>query len=225
MPAKILIIEDDEIILRFLSLALKTNNYEIIDAKNGITGINQCMSQKPDLVLLDLGLPDIDGMKVIEEIRKVSQTPIIIISARDRDKDKIAALDYGANDYITKPFNIDEVLARIRVSLRSVKAIEEDKPFIFKELKIDFNKHKVFVNEEDIHLTPIEFKILQLLVQYQGKVLTHKFIQDKVWGYDTMDNYQTLRVFIGSIRKKIETENMNSLIITEIGVGYRFNDD
>lgn len=225
MAAKILIIEDDDVILRFLSLALKTNNYDIIDSKNGVQGINHYISHKPDLVLLDLGLPDIDGMEVIQEIRQIANTPIIIISARDRDKDKINALDEGANDYITKPFNIDEVIARIRVSLRGVMEFEENKPFIFKDLQIDFDKHKVYIKDKEVHLTPIEFKILQLLVQYQGKVLTHKFIQDKVWGYDTMDNYQTLRVFIGSIRKKIETENMSSLIITEIGIGYRFNDD
>jgi two-component system KDP operon response regulator KdpE len=225
MAIKILIIEDDDVILRFLSLALKTNKYEILTSKNGISGINLILSHQPDLILLDLGLPDLDGMKVIEEIRKTSKIPIIVISARDRDKDKIFALDQGANDYITKPFNIDEVLARIRVSLRGLKEIKENEPFIFKALKIDFDKHKVYVNDNEVHLTPIEFKILQLLVQYQGKVLTHKLIQDKVWGYDTVDNYQTLRVFIGSIRKKIETERMSSLIITEVGVGYRFNDE
>lgn len=226
MQSKILIVEDDQVILRFLGLALKTNGYDIIDARNGLLGINLFISHNPDLVLLDLGLPDIEGMEVIKEIRKISDKPIIIISARDRDLDKIDALDNGANDYITKPFNIGEVLARVRVSLRGTIKINENKTFIYGDLTIDFDRHKVFVEEEEVHLTPIEFKILETLVKYQGKVLTHKYLQNETWGYETVDNYQTLRVFIASIRKKIEKENkINQYIITEVGVGYRFNDE
>jgi two-component system KDP operon response regulator KdpE len=226
MQSKILIVEDDQVILRFLALALKTNGYDVIDARNGLLGINLFISHNPDLVLLDLGLPDIEGMEVIKEIRKISDKPIIIISARDRDLDKIEALDNGANDYITKPFNIGEVLARVRVSLRGIIKINENKTFVYSDLTIDFDRHKVFVEEEEVHLTPIEFKILETLVKYQGKVLTHKFLQSETWGYETVDNYQTLRVFIASIRKKIEKENrINQYIITEVGVGYRFNDE
>jgi two-component system KDP operon response regulator KdpE len=223
---KILIIEDDQVILRFLNLALKTSGYEVIEAKNGILGISLFISHNPDLVLLDLGLPDIDGTEVIKELKKIADKPIIIISARDRDSDKISALDDGANDYITKPFNIGEVLARIRVSLRGTIKLNENKEFIYNDLKLDFNKHKVYVKEEEVHLTPIEFKILETMVNYQGKVLTHKFLQKEIWGYETLDNYQTLRVFIASIRKKIENQNNpNQYIVTEIGVGYRFNDE
>ena len=226
MQSKILIIEDDPVILRFLGLALKTNGYEVVDARNGLLGINLFISHNPDLILLDLGLPDIDGMEVISEVRKTSEVPIIIISARDRDLDKINALDNGANDFITKPFNIGEVLARVRVSLRGILKIAEDNIFTYNGLSIDFDRHKVFVEDEEVHLTPIEFKILGILVKYQGKVLTHKLLQSETWGYETVDNYQTLRVFIASIRKKIEKENrINQYIITEVGVGYRFNDE
>lgn len=224
--SKILIIEDDPVILRFLKLALKTNGYDVIEANNGLLGISLFISHNPDLVLLDLGLPDIDGMEVIAELRKISAKPIIIISARDRDADKIYALDNGANDYVTKPFNIGEVLARVRVSLRGITTISENNVFVYNDLEIDFDRHKVTVEGEEVHLTPIEFKILETFVKYRGKVLTHKFLQNEAWGYETVDNYQTLRVFIAAIRKKIEKENkFNQYILTEVGVGYRFNDD
>jgi two-component system KDP operon response regulator KdpE len=226
MSAKILIIEDDQVILRFLGLALETNGYEVLDARNGLLGINLYLSHNPDLVLLDLGLPDIDGTEVLEELKKIADKPIIIISARDRDVDKIEALDNGANDYITKPFNVGEVLARVRVALRGAIKINENQIFVYRDLSIDFDRHKVVLNGSEVHLTPIEYKILEVFIKYQGKVLTHKFLQKEVWGYETVDNYQTLRVFIASIRKKLEPENgLNQFIITEVGVGYRFNDE
>jgi two-component system KDP operon response regulator KdpE len=222
---KILLIEDDDVIQRFLTLALKTNGYDVCQAKDGSIALAQLSNMTFDLILLDLGLPDMDGMDVLFQIRSLSQTPVIIISARGRESDKVNALDQGANDYITKPFNMGEVLARIRVALRN-----HDTPmtqvFDYRGLTVDFERYLVHVDGDEIHLTPLEFKMLTLLIHYQGKVLTHSFIQDKVWGYQTTDDYQTLRVFMASIRKKIQRKTQHeSLIMTEIGVGYRFRDD
>lgn len=223
---KILVIEDDSVILKFLKLALETNHYEVLVAKQAAIGLNAVLNQSPDLVLLDLGLPDMDGMDVIKEIRNIGQIPIIIISARGRESDKVSALDLGANDYVTKPFNIGEVLARVRVALRNQTNQNKTVEFRFKDLIIDFEKYKVHLKEEEIHLTPIEFKLLELLIEHQGKVLTHNFIQEKIWGYQTVDDYQSLRVFMANIRKKIETnQQAYDYILTEVGVGYRFKDD
>lgn len=227
MNEKILIIEDDEIIIRFLTLALKTKNYEPILAKNGVEGINMVINELPDVILLDLGLPDIDGIEVIKQVRSFSEIPIIVVSARDKENEKVEALDLGANDYLTKPFNVGELLARIRVSLR-FRTLQNNNSSIFEfgELIVDFEKRKVSIRTKEIHLTPIEFRLLSLLIQYQGKVLTHSFIQKSVWGYDSNDDYQSLRVFMASIRKKIEDDTNHPMyIITEIGVGYRFSDE
>lgn len=221
---RVLLIEDDRAIQRFLTLILETNGYEVLQAFDGATSIAVLLNQNVDLILLDLGLPDIDGMDVLKEIRDRMATPIIIISARGREQDKIDALDQGANDYITKPFNVGEVLARIRVALRN---INEPLPssITYKCLKIDFERHEVTYLDQDIHLTPIEFKMLALLMTHQGKVLTHGYIQEQVWGYQSMDDYQTLRVFMASIRKKIAVFNKDeTYITTEIGIGYRFVD-
>lgn len=220
----ILIIEDDKTIGNFLKISLKTNNYKYFIAENGLTGISLFLSNNPDLVLLDLGLPDIDGVEVLEQIRMKSDVPVIIISARGQEKEKIAALDSGADDYITKPFNIGELLARIRVAIRryTPKSAEND---IFKlhSLKVDFERRKVFHKDEEIHLTPLEYKMLELLINNSGKVLTHKFIQEKVWGYASTDDYQSVRVFMANIRRKIEDDTSKpKYIITEVGVGYRF---
>ena len=222
----ILIIEDDKVILKFLKLALETNGYQISGTDQGSIGLNIVLNQNPDLILLDLGLPDIDGMQVIDEVRKISKTPIIVISARGRENDKVFALDRGANDYVTKPFNIGEVLARIRVSLRDQQMNIENKQFVFKNLLFDSEKHVVKINNQIIHLTPLEFKLLELLIIHQGKVLTHSYIQGKIWGYQTQDDYQSLRVFMASIRKKLNSIDKNSqYIVTEVGVGYRFIDE
>jgi len=222
--SKILIIEDDKVIAKFLKMALETNHYEVIDTSEGLLGIDRFKNERPDVVLLDLGLPDIDGMDVLSHIRLDSQVPIIIISARGREQEKVTALDAGADDYVTKPFNISELLARVRVALRKRNSVLVE-VFEYRGLKVDFNRHQVFLQEEEIHLTPIEFKLLSLLIEYQGKVLTHSFIQSKIWGYDTVDDYQSLRVFMASIRKKIEQDSKNPhYILTELGVGYRFID-
>jgi len=226
MNKKILVIEDDEIISKFLSVALKTNNYDYIKAENGVEGISLFMTNNPDLILLDLGLPDIDGMEVLSQIRSQSDIPIIIISARGREKEKVNALDMGADDYLTKPFNIGELLARIRVAFRKALPSIKNNIFEIRNLKMDFEKRKIFIDDEEIHLTPIEYKLLSLLVENRGKVLTHSFIQKKIWGYEAIDDFQSLRVFMASIRRKIENDTNNpQYILTEIGVGYRLIDE
>ncbi|MDD3123169.1 MAG: response regulator transcription factor [Candidatus Izemoplasmatales bacterium] len=225
MSFKILLIEDDPVILRFLNLAIKTEGYETSTANNGVFGVNMFINSSPDLILLDLGLPDIDGMDVIKEIRKSANTPIIVISARETEQDKVQALDSGANDFITKPFNIGEVLARVRVWLREKPNSENESTFELLDLFVDFEKRIITVAGKEVHFTPIEYKLLELLIQHKGKVLTHNFIQNKIWGYSTVDDYQSLRVFMASIRRKIETEDKScQYILTEVGVGYRFRD-
>lgn len=215
----ILIIEDDKSIAKLLELTLKTRDYKVKVASNGLTGLSIFLSEKPELVLLDLGLPDIDGIEIIKQIREIDQTPIIVISARDSEEEKVKALDADANDYLTKPFMSEELLARIRGCLRRTKINNKDE-FESNGLKINFVSHQVFVDDNEIHLTPLEFKMLDLFVNNKGRVLTHKFIQKEVWGYDLNDDYQSLRVFILNLRKKICINNHN-YIHTEIGIGYR----
>ncbi|MBU9728018.1 response regulator [Diplocloster modestus] len=222
----VLIIEDDKSILNFLGISMKTNGYSYDIAENGLNGISLFMTNKPDLILLDLGLPDIDGTEVIKQVRMTSKTPIIVISSRGQEKEKVEALDLGANDYLTKPFSVNELFARIRVAMRSTYPIETaDEIFTLDALKIDFEKRQVFIDEEEIHLTPIEYKILVLLVKNAGKVLTHTYIQNEIWGYSEFGEHQSLRVFMANIRRKIEKDtNHPRYIMTEVGVGYRFVD-
>lgn len=224
MNKNILLIEDDPAIIRLLKIALETNDYKAIVAKNGITGISLFLSEHPDLILLDLGLPDVDGMEVINQVRAISKTPIIVVSARSDEEEKVECLDNGADDYVTKPFNVQELMARIRVCLRKVNKVDNtNQIFETKDLKIDFDKYLAYLNNEPIHFTPIEFKILKLLIDNRGKVLTHKFIQNEIWGYDSLDEYQSLRVYMAALRKKIEKNTSKpEYIITEIGIGYRF---
>jgi len=223
--AKILIIEDDKVIGKFLTMALKTNQHDVYVTMYGVSGLEWFQHEHPDLILLDLGLPDVDGMDVLAMIRKESNVPVIVISARGKETEKVLALDGGADDYVTKPFNSSELLARIRVALRKTNQINLPNVFKYKDLKIDFDKHKVFMADEELHLTPIEFKLLGLLIRHQGKVLTHAFIQKEIWGYESNDDYQSLRVFMAAIRKKIESDpKIPTYIITELGVGYRFID-
>ena len=226
MAAKILIIEDDQAIVRLMRLALKTNGYDSIVANTGVDGISIFLQDKPNLVLLDMGLPDIDGFEVLKQIRIVSEAPVIIVSARDREIEKVKALDEGANDYVTKPFNIGELLARIRVAFRLAKPIEDEHVFKLDYLMVDFDKRRVMVDDKEIHLTPIEFKLLKLLIDYKGKVLTHSFINKEIWGYSTDDDYQSLRVFMATLRRKIERDTNNPrFILTEVGIGYRMRDE
>lgn len=226
MNKSVLIIEDDKSIQKFLSMALTKEGYEVFTSENGIDGISTFYNYSPDLILLDLGLPDFDGSKVLEALRETSDIPIIIISARDRENEKISALDSGADDYIVKPFGVGEVLARIRAALRRYSPKDAaEKEFTLDYLTVDFNRRLVFVHGKEVHFTPLEYKMLCVMIEYRGKVMTHKNIQDKVWDTPTNDEYQTLRVFIANIRRKIEDDGSNPrYIITEIGVGYRFAD-
>lgn len=220
----ILIVEDDKTIQNFLKVTLKTQNYNYIIAETGLSGLSLFYANRPDLVLLDLGLPDIEGIEVLKEIRQNSSIPIIVVSARSSETEKVMALDYGSDDYVTKPFNAAELLARIRAALRHCLKEKVSEPiFELDYLKVDFERRHVWVKDQEIHLTPIEYKMLVLLITNRGKVLTHHFIQENVWGYETTDDYQSLRVFMANIRRKIEIDSSSPhFIITEVGVGYRF---
>lgn len=224
MYQSILIIEDDKGIVKLVSIALETNNYQVTKTSVGKEGIDLITNMSFDLVLLDLGLPDIDGMEVLKKIKEISDVPIIIISARFKEEEKVLALESGADDYLTKPFGVNELLARVKVVIRryNVNAIESV-IMHFGDLTIDFDKRIAEINKDESHLTPIEFNILKYLINNYGKVCTHKMIQEKVWGYDSSDDYQSLRVFIGNIRRKIKDDVANpKYIATEAGIGYRF---
>ena len=220
----ILIVEDDKTIQNFLKVTLKTQNYNYIIAETGLSGLSLFYANRPDLVLLDLGLPDIEGIEVLKQIRQNSSIPIIVVSARSSETEKVMALDYGSDDYVTKPFNAAELLARIRAALRHCLKEKVSEPiFELDYLKVDFERRHVWVKDQEIHLTPIEYKMSVLLITNRGKVLTHHFIQENVWGYETTDDYQSLRVFMANIRRKIEIDSSSPhFIITEVGVGYRF---
>jgi two-component system KDP operon response regulator KdpE len=222
----ILIVEDDAPIRNLITTTLKAHEYKYLTAQNGESAIMQASSYNPDIVLLDLGLPDIDGVEVIKKIRTWSEMPIIVISARSEDYDKIEALDAGADDYLTKPFSVEELLARIRVTTRRLSvihsAIQSESLFTNGNLKIDYAAGCAYINGNELHLTPIEYKLLCLLSQNVGKVLTHTFITQKIWGVAWERNVASLRVFMATLRKKIEIEsNSPQYIQTHIGVGYR----
>ena len=223
----VLVIEDDKMIQNFLKVTLQTQGYDYIIAENGLSGLSLFCADHPDLILLDLGLPDVDGIEIIKQIRQSSSTPIIVVSARSSEQEKVMALDYGSDDYVTKPFNAAELLARIRAALRhSIKEKVSEAIFELTYLKVDFERRRVWIKEQEIHFTPIEYKMLVLLIINRGKVLTHHFIQENVWGYETTDDYQSLRVFMANIRRKIEIDSSNPrFIMTEVGVGYRFAEE
>lgn len=229
---KLLIIEDEKNISNFMSNTLKSHDYKTIQAFSGNEGISLITSQCPDLILLDLGLPDIDGLDIISEVRKWSNNPIIVVSARTREDDKVNALDLGADDYITKPFGTSELLARIRTSLRHSNQMGTDSsnsihPYKCEDLMIDFDKRIVTVAEKQIHLTPVEYKIVSYLAQNSGKVVTHKTLMTSIWGpFSDTDNNKILRVNMANIRHKIEQNPAQpQYIFTEVGVGYRLKED
>ena len=221
----ILVVEDDAPVRNLITTTLKAHDYKFITAQNGNNAIMEASSHNPDIVLLDLGLPDMDGVEVIERIRTWSDMPIIVISARSEDKDKIDALDAGADDYLTKPFSVEELLARLRVTQRRLSANRNEgagSVFINGALRIDYAAGCAYLGEEELHLTPIEYKILCLLAANVGKVLTHTFITQKIWGAAWENNVASLRVFMATLRKKIEaTPDTPQYIQTHIGVGYR----
>ena len=223
----ILVVEDDKAVRNLITTTLETQDYQFHTASTGGESILEAISHKPDIIILDLGLPDMDGIDIIKKIRTWSNVPIIVVSARSEDRDKIDALDAGADDYLTKPFSVEELLARLRVTLRRVqydyiKNTQNDSVFITGGLKIDYAAGCVWVDEKEIHLTPIEYKLLCLLAKNVGKVLTHNFILKEVWVNALPDDTPSLRVFMATLRKKIEKVPSNPKYIqTHIGVGYR----
>ena len=223
----ILIVEDDKPVRNLITTTLRTHEYNYITAENGAEAIMEASTHNPNIVLLDLGLPDMDGVDVIKRIRSWSVMPIIVISARSEDRDKIEALDSGADDYLTKPFSVEELLARIRVAQRRLTIMQPDRDgqssvFTNGELRIDFAAGCAYLGEEQIHLTPIEYKLLCLLAANVGKVLTHTFITQKIWGSSWQNDIASLRVFMATLRKKLETSpDSPRYIQTHIGVGYR----
>ncbi len=227
----ILIVEDEKPICKFITVSLKAQGYKCIDTQNGKTAISMVASYNPDVIILDLGLPDIDGLDVISEIREFSRTPIIIVSARGQDNEKVEALDMGADDYLTKPFSVVELLARIRVAIRHSEMSDLSPDiisnfFVNSELNINFTNREIIVRNEEVHLTPLEFKIMELMIKNRGKVLTHNYILKEVWGNYINDDKKSLRVFMANLRRKIEKDPADpKFIMTEVGVGYRFKEE
>lgn len=225
--ALILVVEDDAPVRNLITTTLKTHEYKHIVAPNGETAVMEASSHNPDIILLDLGLPDIDGIEVIKRIRSWSNVPIIVISARSEDADKIEALDSGADDYLTKPFSVEELLARLRVTQRRLAMINADgsangSVFTNGKLKIDFAAGCAYLDGNELHLTPIEYKLLCLMAKNVGKVLTHTYITQKVWGSSWENDVASLRVFMATLRKKLESApDSPQYIQTHIGVGYR----
>ncbi len=223
--SSILIVEDDSAVRNLIVTTLDTNNYKYLTAPNGKTAVMEAASHNPDIILLDLGLPDMDGVEIIRKIRTWSDVPIIVISARSEDTDKIEALDSGADDYLTKPFSVDELLARIRVTQRRILGIQKTSSvFVNGDLTIDYAAGSVTMNQEEIHLTPIEYKLLCLLAKNVGKVLTHTYITHEIWGSSYENEIGSLRVFMATLRKKLEGQSQKQQYIqTHIGIGYRMN--
>jgi two-component system, OmpR family, KDP operon response regulator KdpE len=221
----ILIIEDEPALQRFLRVTLTAQNFNVIEAPTGEQGLRHAATSVPDLVILDLGLPDIDGMEVIKKLREWSTIPIIIVSARGREQDKVIALDAGADDYLTKPFGVHELLARVRVVLRHLATTQRDSgDSIFQggDLKVDLSLREVTVAGNPVHLTPNEFKLLTALIKNAGKVMTHRQLLREVWGPGAGEETHYLRVYMNQLRQKLETEAARPKhLLTEPGVGYR----
>ena len=223
----ILVVEDDASVRNLITTTLRAQDQKYLTAQNGSSAILEASSHNPDIILLDLGLPDMDGVEIIKKIRTWSTVPIIVISARSEDTDKIDALDAGADDYLTKPFSVEELLARLRVTQRRLaitnsESTSKSSVFTNGQLSIDYAAGCACLNGEELHLTPIEYKLLCLLAQNIGKVLTHTFITQKIWGSSWDNDIASLRVFMATLRKKLEnTSGSHQYIQTHIGVGYR----
>jgi two-component system KDP operon response regulator KdpE len=222
VKSRILIVDDEQAIRRFLHNALESGEFVLCEAENGHAALAVAVSLRPDLILLDLGLPDIDGIEVIRRLREWSMVPIIVLSVRDREKDKVAALNAGADDYLTKPFGIGELLARIQVVLRRSQKLIPEPVFSDGGLTVDLARRRVTAQGTDIQLTPTEYELLRLLVSHAGKVLTHSQILKHLWGLTYLEQPHVLRVNISNLRRKIEAiPSRPRHIITEPGVGYR----
>ena len=223
----ILVVEDDKAVRSLITTTLDTQNYRFRSASTGADAVLEAVSHNPDILLLDLGLPDMDGTEIIRKVRTWSNMPIIVVSARSEDTDKIDALDAGADDYLTKPFSVEELLARLRATVRRLNAVQNVLPVqnaVFQngELKIDYAAGCAYLKNEELHLTPIEYKLLSVLAKNVGKVLTHRYITKEIWGTSWDNDVASLRVFMGTLRKKIEpSPDSVQYIQTHVGVGYR----
>ena len=219
---KILIIDDEPQVRRLLRLSLEANDFKVIEAADGKEGLLSASMHHPDIILLDLGLPDMDGLSALKQLREWSQVPVIVLTVQDAEDTKINILDSGADDYVTKPFNTGELLARIRVSIRHSMKLDESPVFTSGHLQVDLNLRIVKVNQQEIKLTATEYSLLALFIRHAGKVLTHTHIIKEIWGIPYTDNIQIIRVHIAQLRKKIERNpTLPELLITEPGVGYR----
>jgi len=225
----ILLIEDEPQMRRFLRITLQTQGYRLVEAANAQEGLLQATTRNPDVVLLDLGLPDLDGLEVTKRLREWTQTPIIVISAREQEQDKVKALDAGADDYLTKPFSAGELLARIRVALRHVArqiAGKQEPVFALHNLRVDLAQRQVFIDNTEVHLTPIEYKLLTVLIRHAGKVITHRQLLREVWGPAHGNEVQYLRVYMTQLRHKLENDPTRPrFLMNEPGIGYRLKYD
>jgi two-component system KDP operon response regulator KdpE len=225
----ILLIEDEQQMRRFLRITLQSQGYRLVEAATGNEGLLQAASRNPDIVLLDLGLPDMDGLEVTNRLREWTQTPIIVISAREQEQDKVKALDAGADDYLTKPFNANELMARIRVAVRhSVRGRSgrSEPVFTIDNLRVDLSQRQVFLDNKEVHLTPIEYKLLMVLVRHAGKVITHRQLLTEVWGAAHVNEVQYLRVYMTQLRHKLEKDPARPrFLMNEPGIGYRLKFD
>lgn len=223
---RVLVVDDEPEIRRFLRAALKTHQHEVFEAENGTEALSKVRNEHPDLIILDLGLPDIDGVEVTRRVREWSEIPIIILSVRNREAEKIEALNAGADDYLTKPFGVGELLARIRVIMRRVINIGTHPIYTCGDLVVNLDRHEVIRGGMEIQLTPTEFELLNILIQNAGKVVTQRQLVHKVWGAGYEDEFRLLRVNISNLRRKIEPNpNHPFFILTELGVGYRFREN
>lgn len=225
----ILLIEDESQMRRFLRITLQSQGYRLVEAVTAQEGLIQATTRNPDVVLLDLGLPDLDGLEVAKRLREWTQTPIIVISAREQELDKVKALDAGADDYLTKPFNAGELLARIRVALRHASrrnAGQQEPVFVLQNLRVDLSQRQVFVDDEEVHLTPNEYKLLTVLIRHAGKVITHSQLLKEVWGPAHVNEVQYLRVYMTQLRHKLEIDPARPrFLMNEPGIGYRLKYD
>ncbi|HTP97553.1 MAG TPA: two-component system response regulator KdpE [Burkholderiales bacterium] len=221
----VVVIDDEAQIRRFLKVTLEAQDFVVFEAADGKQGLTEAATRKPDLVIVDLGLPDIDGVEVVRRLREWSKVPVLVLSARTQEHEKVAALDAGADDYLTKPFGVGELLARIRVALRHAERGPQEadgSAFSVANLKVDLAQRRVFSGEQEVHLTPIEYRLLALLVKHAGKVLTHRQLLKEVWGPAYVEHSHYLRIYMGCLRHKLEAEPARPrFLLTEPGVGYR----
>jgi two-component system, OmpR family, KDP operon response regulator KdpE len=226
---RILVVEDDPAIRRVLKISLQAAEYEVIEASTAARGITAISQDAPHAVILDLGLPDTDGLDVIKHVREWSQVPIIVLSARGQEVDKVKALDRGANDYLTKPFGVQELMARVRAALRhaaAARVTSHESVVEVRELKVDYARQQVWVRGNEVRLTPTEYRLLAMLVRHRGEIVTHRQLLREVWGPDSVNENEYLRVYVGQLRRKIERDSARpEYIRTEPGTGYRLVDE